>query len=226
MYAKSQCRISMLHVCHIINMTCSLVIKQLALKRIQIRCVDDNMCHCFFILSDMIVDYEKQILITKMKSDQHCIVYIVSSNQRENLLQRFNCRIYWYIKKLIAHQWRIRKQKIEKQNESMYVHDHHNFAWDHHLINIHVIIQMNLLHQMLKRLINYLITWVKTLVRNTIKIFQKTKNQITIIMSKAKEIKWLNDRFRSMFKYFDLRIFNDFSFIMQWIEVQQKNVTR
>ena len=49
---------------------------------------NDYYRHYHFIIIDFKLNYKKQILITKMKINQHYIICIISSYERENLLQR------------------------------------------------------------------------------------------------------------------------------------------
>ena len=51
-------------------------------------CANDYYCHCHSIIIDFKINYEEQILITKIKINQYCIIYIISFYERENLLQR------------------------------------------------------------------------------------------------------------------------------------------
>ncbi len=59
-----------------------------------VKCADFQYRRCYFILIDFIYDYEKQMIITDVKNDQHCIICQVSSKERKNLDDKWSFRTH------------------------------------------------------------------------------------------------------------------------------------
>ncbi len=53
-----------------------------------LQCANRKYRQCFSIIAGFICDYEEQVLITDIKSDQHCIICQVSLDQCENLKEK------------------------------------------------------------------------------------------------------------------------------------------
>ncbi|KJF61113.1 uncharacterized protein CIMG_13432 [Coccidioides immitis RS] len=75
-----------------------------------------------------------------------------------------------------------RLDEIPIRIKEMWVHTVSNFVWHHPLINVHNIIMINILHQLLKELVNHLIDWLKALIKNVFKAtYQEKKDSDPII---------------------------------------------
>ncbi len=58
------------------------------------KCVDSQYRRCFSLLSRFVCDYEEQVIITDVKSEQHCIICRISSGERENLESTWSRRTH------------------------------------------------------------------------------------------------------------------------------------
>ncbi len=87
------------------------IVKDCAQKEnIVIRCANKQSRRCISLIASFVYDYEEQMLIIDVKSEQHCIIYRVSSKARKNLEDRWSLRTYEFM------QEQIRRQKLEELN--------------------------------------------------------------------------------------------------------------
>lgn len=82
---------------------------------------------------------------------------------------------------------------------------------------------MNLLHQLLKRGMQYLVDWLKCLVNDTCKTAGR-RDDISIIY--ASGVRCLDQQFRNVAPYPALTTFQSFSTVKQWTDEDQKAVAR
>lgn len=61
---------------------------------IEILCADNFKQRCYPILARVMVDYEEQVLITKIKSNIQCFKYQVLSKKQENLAKLKELQMY------------------------------------------------------------------------------------------------------------------------------------
>ncbi len=116
------------------------------------------------------MNYEEQVLIIKVKTNQHCILYIVSSNRCQKLCKHWSMQTHEYTWKLIQIQ-RTQATTIEQKNINdnndilnyMQVYVADNFAWRYYFINIHNLMTFNSLHQLYKEWIMQLIKCIMNL---------------------------------------------------------------
>src|SRR5580658_5188464 len=114
--------------------------------------------HCFPIITGIIADYEEQVLLTGIKSGRHCTICQVPPWERENLQKRWPKRSHAYTQELIAWQRQLGSlSDIDKEDKAMMVHDVDCFTWSHPYTNIHTAMMVDMLHQLLKGIIHYLI---------------------------------------------------------------------
>ena len=167
-----------------------------------VKCVDNNIRLCFLILAEMMIDYKEQTMIIRVKSERHCLICTVLSNDCENLLTVWNWCTHQYTHNQLNQQWQEwSTMSIKKQDEIMYVHKLDNFVWKHLLMNIHDIMQMNILHQLLKDVLDHTIIWIKTLIVNKIKVTWQSKNQSLSSIFTADKKNHLDDRFCCVLHY-------------------------
>jgi hypothetical protein len=57
-------------------------------ENVVIRCANERFQRCILLIANFVCDYEKQMLIIDVKSEQHCIICRVSSKVRRNLRDR------------------------------------------------------------------------------------------------------------------------------------------
>jgi hypothetical protein len=86
-----------------------------------------------------------------------------------------------------------------------------NFAWKHSYLNIHKVMMIDVLHQLLKGITMYLITWVK---RN---------RQGRTIKESSGSIQ-LDERFWYVPAFTGLKCFSHFSEVKRWTGVEQKAI--
>ena len=105
-------------------------------------CADGRIRQCYPVICGIMADYEEQVLITGVKSQQHCTICQVPPNRRENLLERHPLRTHESTKKQIAAQ----QANDTPQTDPDWVHPVPCFAWKHGLINIHNAMMADILH--------------------------------------------------------------------------------
>jgi len=165
------------------------------------------------------IDYKKQILITDVKMNQQCMICQVPSQEQENLKRDWSLQTHQFIKNQISRQ---QEEKIS-ENDAAWVHSVDNFAWAHHLINIHTTMMIDVLHQLLKNTITYLVHWLKQLIEKSITAARKKKD-IRHKISSASEATQLNHWFCSILAFAELKTFQRYSSVKQWIKADQKAI--
>jgi hypothetical protein len=186
-----------------------------------VRCVDSQYRRCYLILIDFICDYEKQVIIIDIKSDQHCIICQVSSKERKNLDDKWSLRTHETTQSQIRRQ---RLENIVKTNDK-WVHDVECFVWKHDLVNIHEIMMIDIFHQLLKNMMMHVITWVKIILKAEMSISRKRKDVLVTTQNLSK-LNRLNARFKKISSFTSLRIFIRFFDVKQWTKIEQKVVFR
>ena len=101
-------------------------------------------------------DYEEQVVITCVKSLQHCTICEVPPTMREKLRLKWSLRTHESMKSQVRRQ---RSQNIDKTDPS-WVHPITNFSWAHPYTNIHQAMMMDILHQLYKGVVEYMNSWV------------------------------------------------------------------
>jgi predicted nucleic acid-binding Zn ribbon protein len=155
-----------------------------------LQCANRKYRQCFSIIAGFICDYEEQVLITDIKSDQHCIICQVSLDQCENLKEKWSTRTHETTQRQIQRQRKTHIIKIDEQ----WVHDVMNFAWEHSLVNIHETMMIDITHQLFKEMIMHLLTWIRSLLRNEMPTDRKRKDEVVSLS----DLDQLNARFRKI----------------------------
>lgn len=115
---------------------------------------------------------------------------------------------------------------MSRYEQQCMVHKVRNFVWGHRLVDVHQAIAPDILHQLLKGHLDYLIGYIKALV---------TKKDVSGGLSRNKPgrangVKQLDARFESVPPYPGLKIFNgrkhSFSEISQWTGDEQRAMVR
>ena len=159
------------------------------------------------------IDYEKQVLITDVKMNQHCTICQVSLQEQEHLKRVWPFQMHQSTKNQISQQ----KDEDISDNDPVWVHPVSNFAWNHHLINIHETMMIDVLHQLLKSTVIYLIHWLEQLIEKSITVTRKKKD-VRHKISSASEITQLDNQFCSVSAFTDLKLFQWYSSVKQWTE--------
>ena len=170
-------------------------------------------------------DYEEQALITGIKKGQHCPICRVPPHHREKLMERWEFRTHSYTQR------RIRRQREEgtKQNEPMFVHPLSNFAWRHSFVNIHAVMMIDILHQLLKGIVMRLVDWIVHLIAEEVKENnrgRKRPRNSKRTVAEAKASVQLDERFRQVSMFTGLKRFQHFSSVQQWAGPEQKAMVR
>ncbi len=124
----------------------------------------------------------------------------------------------------IKHQEKNSCFKADIKRDVKWVHSVQNFVWKHKLVNIYIIMMIDILHQLLKSTVMYLIQWLETIIKNiTSTISLKRKRDSQTIADTTHDVQ-LNQRFQVVLSYSELKRFHDFLFVKQWIDVKQKTI--
>jgi hypothetical protein len=99
------------------------------------------------------------------------------------------------------------------------------FVWKHNLINIHEIMMMNILHQLMKKMIMHLLIWIKFLLKTHLSVNRKRKN-VSIRFKDLSELDKLDTRFKNVSSFTELKTFFNFSNVKQWIDVEQNTIMK
>ena len=185
------------------------------------KCADGYYRQCYPIIAGFMTDYEEQVLITGIKKAQHCSVCTVPPHERENLTKQWDDRTHELTQQQI---YRQRQTGLAKTDDT-WVHDVENFAWKHPYVNIHKAMMIDVLHQLLKGITMYLITWVKSLTSDILPAVRKRKRQDRTINESSGSIQ-LDERFRCVPPFTGLKRFSRFSEVKQWTGVEQRAIIR
>ena len=158
-------------------------IKTAAKDEFDIVCADRLSCWCHSMIADFMIDYKKQILITDVKMNQHYIICQILSQKWEHLKRVWLFWTHQFIKNQISQQ----KDEDISDNDSVWVHSVSNFIWNHYLINIYETIMIDVLHQLFKSTVIYLIHWLEQLIEKSITVTRKKKD-VRHKISNASEI--------------------------------------
>ena len=100
-----------------------------------------------------------------------------------------------------------------------------NFAWKHQLVNIHGVMMVDILHQLLKGIIMNMIEWTQILIDDITPIKRKRRFDEALI-EEAPIAAQLDHRFDVVPSFSDLQHFSKFSKITQWSGNEQKDILR
>jgi len=109
------------------------------------------------------------------------------------------------------------------ENDFAWIHSVKNFAWSHMFINIHETMMINMLHQLLKKIILYLMLWFSRIINESVCTSQKRK-EIRLVLNDASETAQLNQRFCVISSFKDMKRFVKYSTIKQWTDANWKSI--
>ena len=194
-----------------------LALKSQALKSIEMLCADEYHRLCHSIIARFKIDYEKQMLITDVKSQVHCTTCTISSSRRHDLMIKWSSRTHEYTKTQIERQQREKTKKTHLD----WIHSVKNFAWKHDLLNIHEEMMMNILHELHSHdIVNHLVKWIRKMLE--VRLLKTKRNRDDSVHLMKSSTSQLDRRFQLVSSYVDLKHFNNFSEVTQWIENEQK----
>ncbi len=178
-----------------------------------ILCMNNKIKQCYSIIIEFMMNYEKQVLITDIKINQQCFICQVSSHERKNLDKTWSIQTHVFTK----NQQRQQRKNNIIENDSAWIHSVKNFAWLHMFINIHKTMMINMLHQLLKRIISYLMLWLSQIINENVCTSQRRK-EIKLALNDASETAQLNQRFRIISLFKDMKRFVKYNMIKQWTD--------
>lgn len=196
-----------------------------------IACADGLTRFCFPVVAGFVADYEEQVLITGIKSGRHCTICQVPPDERHRLCaQGYPLRTHHSTfqqiiaqRDILAKKTTLYARKTDGQiDKSMWVHDRDNFAWKHHLVNIHEVLHIDILHQLLKGIVSRLMQWIQDHLEKEIGGGVSGGKKKSTTIQKSGWILQLDDRFRQIPAFPGLKVFGNFSNISQWTGVEQK----
>ncbi len=109
------------------------------------------------------------------------------------------------------------------ENDFAWIHSMKNFAWSHMFINIHETMMIDVLHQLFKRIILYLMLWLNQIINENVCTSQRRK-EIRLALNDASETAQLNQRFHVILSFKDMKRFVKYSMIKQWIDADWKSI--
>jgi Plavaka transposase len=179
---------------------------------------------CYPIMCGIMADYEEQVLLTGVKSRQHCTMCQVPPLKRENLTEKqYPPRTHEETRR------QIKRQQLENilPSSDDWVHPVECFAWHHRLFNIHKGMMVDVLHQLLKGIVMRLIEWVRKLVGDVVQLKRKRRGTKTTTTNMSAEAQ-LDQRFRQVPAFTGLKRFDNLSFskVTQWTGDEQKAMVR
>ncbi len=83
---------------------------------------------------------------------------------------------------------------------------------------------IDILHQLLKSTVMYLIQWLEMIIKNITSTISLKKERDSQIIADTTHDVQLNQRFQVVLSYSKLRCFHDFLFMKQWINIKQKTI--
>jgi hypothetical protein len=110
----------------------------------------------------------------------------------------------------------------------MWVLPINNFAWNHYLVNIHEIMHVDILHQLLKGIVHRLKDWVQEYIKVRLGSGSRARKRSSD-GARVDQSSWttrLDDRFCQVPEIAGLRLFPHFSNVSQWTGNEQKALIR
>ena len=126
---------------------------------------------------------------------------------------------------LTQHQTSCQWQTGLAKTDDTWVHNVENIAWKYPYLNIHSAMMVDPLHQLLKGIAMYLISWTRTLVGDIFPAVRKRKRQGWTVKELSGSIQ-LDERFRCVPPFTGLKRFSHFSEVKQWTGIEQKAIIR
>ena len=202
-------------------------IEDLAVQGIDITCADDRTRRCYPIIAAIMADYPEQVLLTGVKKNRQCPTCLVPPDERGELTKTWRLRTHEYTRQRIKAQ----RKDPDLTKDPMAIHDLKNFAWRHHLVNVHAILTVDILHQLLKGIVMRLLTWIQDLIKDHVvpTATKRTRKGVArpkkSLEQSAADIK-LDHRFRQVPDFVGLILFKEFSKVKQWTGNEQKAIVR
>ena len=173
-------------------------------------------------------DYEEQVLITGVKSNQECPICKVPPNEREDLEKTWEKRTHEHAQAQTgpcegASDDEEMTQLLNENDGEGWVASTENFAWRHGFVNIHGTIMLDGLHQLLKGTVDHLMTWLEKLIHSE---YKGRASTATEIKKRLGGHVLLDERFRAVPHFTDLKRFPKYSKVKQWTAADRRAIIR
>ncbi len=109
------------------------------------------------------------------------------------------------------------------KNDFAWIHSVKNFAWSHMFVNIHETMMINMLHQLLKKIILYLMLWLSQIINESVCTSQR-RREIRLALNDASETVQLNQRFHVISSFKDMKRLVKYNIIKQWTDINWKSI--
>ncbi len=162
-------------------------------------------------------DELRETSINYRHQDESTMLYQVSSHERENLDKTWSIQTHAFTR----NQQRQQRKNNMIENDFAWIHSVKNFAWSHIFVNIHETMMINVLHQLLKKIILYLMLWLSQIINESVCTSQRRK-EIRLASNDASEKAQLNQRFHVISSFKDMKKFVKYSTIKQWTDADWK----
>ena len=110
------------------------------------------------------IDYEEQVLVTGVKKNRHCSICRVFPDKRGELSRTWKYRTPEYTQAKLPRQ----KENPNEGEKDMRIHHVSNWTWKHEFCNIHKLMDLDILHQLIKGIVMRLINWCEALIEDVI----------------------------------------------------------
>ncbi len=107
------------------------------------------------------------------------------------------------------------------ENDFAWIHSVKNFAWSHMFVNIHKTMMINVLYQLLRRIVSYVMLWFSQIINESVYTSQRRK-EIRLALNDASETAQLNQRFHVISSFKDMKRFVKYNIIKQWTDADWK----
>ncbi len=142
--------------------------------------------------------------------NQQCFICQVSSNERKNLDKTWLIQTHTFTK----NQQRQQRKNNMIENDFAWIHSVKNFAWSHMFVNIHKTMMINVLYQLLRRIVSYVMLWFSQIINESVYTSQRRK-EIRLALNDASETAQLNQRFHVISSFKDMKRFVKYNIIKQ-----------
>ena len=92
--------------------------------------------------------------------NRYYVIYTVPPEKRENLDEQWPKRSHASTKSQLV----LQRAAHGTEADSSWVYDISNFAQSHHYVNVHEIMMVDILHQLLKGIIGHMLEWLGELI--------------------------------------------------------------
>ena len=195
------------------------------------RCADGFIRQCYPILAGFMADYEEQVVLTGVKSGQHCTMCHVPPHERGDLLSTMSGKWPRRTHKSTIEQLK-RQQNLQlDRSDPEYIRPIQNFAWSHYIADIHAMMAPDLLHQLYKGVTEHLMSWVRALLLD----IEKGKGRVLItnhsgvktpLSAEDRVERLLTARFAEVKPFNGIIRWDNFAELSQWTGKMYKSLLR